>query len=139
MITAGILSRIGYHASGAMPRQLQFFTIRYTPNIVTGEFINIAVILFDPSGGFCGVRFVSDWRPVRAFDPAADIEMLEALGREIEGQFRSGKGEEMLKSMDDSFSNAIQLSPGTVYLVNDLPGEEIEKLAAHHLGKSLRS
>jgi hypothetical protein len=45
----------------------------------------------------------------------------------------------MLKSMDDSFSNAIQLSPGTVYLVNDLPGEEIEKLAAHHLGKSLRS
>jgi len=97
------------------------------------------VILFDPSGGFCGVRFVSDWRPVRAFDPAADIEMLEALGREIEGQFRSGKGEEMLKSMDDSFSNAIQLSPGTVYLVNDLPGEEIEKLAAHHLGKSLRS
>jgi len=139
LITAAILSRTGYHATGTMPRQLQFFTLRYTPNIVTGKFINIAVILFDPSGGFCGVRFVSDWQQVQAFDPDADIKMLEALGREIEGQFRSGKGEEMLKSMDDSFSNAIQLSPGTVYLVNDLPGEEIEKLAAHHLGKSLRS
>jgi hypothetical protein len=137
LITAAILSRIGYHATGAMPRQLQFFTLRYTPNIVTGEFINIAVILVDPSGGFWGVRFVSDWHQVLAFDPDADIEMLEALGNDIEGQFRSGKGKEILKTMEDSFSNAVQLSPGTVCLVNE-PGKEIEKLASHHLGKGMR-
>jgi len=136
LISDATLSRIGYHVTGAMPRQLQFFTLRYRSNIVTGNFITIAVILFDPSGGFCGVRVVSDWQQVRAFDPDADIEMLEALGREIEGQFRSGKGEEILKFMEDSFSNAVQLSPGTVCLVNE-PGKEIEKLAVHHLGKSL--
>ncbi len=138
MISAVILSRIGYHATGAMLRQLQFSTLRYTPNIVTGEFVNIAVILFDPSGGFCGVRFVSDWQHVQIFDPDADIEMLEALRRDIEGQFRSGKGEEILKTMEDSFSNAIQLSPGTTHQVND-PGKEIEKLASRYLGKARTS
>jgi hypothetical protein len=136
LITAAILSRFGYHATGTIPRQLQFFTLRYTPNLVTGEFINIAVILFDISGGFCGVRFLSDWQQVEAFDPDADITMLEALGREIEGQFRRGKGEEILKTMQDSFSNAVQLSDGTVCWVNE-PGKEIELLASRHLGKSL--
>jgi hypothetical protein len=118
-----------------MSRQLQFFTLRYAPNIVTGEFINIAVILFDPSGGFCGVRFVNDWQRVRTFDSDADVEMLEGLSRDIEGQFRSGKGEEILKTMEDSFSNALQLSPATVHLVND-PAMEIEKLAFQYLGES---
>jgi hypothetical protein len=136
LITAAILSRIGYHATGAMPQQLQFFTLRYMPNIATGEFINIAVILFDPSGGFCGVRFMTDWQQVQAFDPDADIKTLEAVGREIEEQFRSGKGEEILKTMEDSFSNAVQLSPGTVCLINE-PRKEIEKLASRHLGKSI--
>jgi hypothetical protein len=62
--------------------------------------------------------------------------MLEALGREIEGQFRSGKGEEILKTMEDSFSSGVQLSPGTVCLVSE-PGKEIEQLASRHLGKSM--
>jgi len=133
LISAAILSRIGYHATGVMPRQLQFSVIRYTPNIVAGEFINIGVVLFDPSGGFCGVRFVRDWQQVLVFDPDADIEVLEALGREIEGLFLGGKGEEILKTMEDSFSNAVQLSPGTVCLGND-PEKEIEKLASQYLG-----
>lgn len=105
------------------------------PNIVTGEFINIAVILFDPSGGFCGVRFVSDWQQVRRFDSEADIEMLKGMSREIEGQFRSGKGQEILKTMEDSFSNAVQLSPGTVHLTSN-PEKEIEKLAFQCLEES---
>jgi hypothetical protein len=133
LISAAILSRIGYHATGTMSRQLQFFTLRYTPNIVTGEFINIAVVLYDPSGGFCGIRFVSDWQRVRRFDADADIKMLEALSVDIEGQFRRGKGEEILKTMEDSFSNAVQLSPRTFHLVSD-PAQEIEKLAFRYLG-----
>jgi hypothetical protein len=119
-----------------MPRELQFFTIRYTPNIVTGESLNIGVVLFDPTGGFCGVRFVKDWQQVRVFDPDADIEMLEALGREIEGQFRQGEGDKILKTMQE-FSNAIQLSPGMSCSVSD-PGTEIERLARQYLGESLR-
>jgi Protein of unknown function (DUF3037) len=131
-----ILSWIGYHTSASMPRPLQFFTICYAPNVVAGKGINIGVVLFDPEGGFCGVRFVKDWRQVRGIDPDADIEMLEALGRDIESQFRRGKGEEILKTMEDSFSNAIQLSPATIHLVHD-PAKEIEKLASQYLGECI--
>jgi len=126
---------MGYHATGPTMRRFQFFTIRYVPNIVTGEFVNIGVVLFDPSGGFCGVRFASDWGKVQGFDPDVDIQMLEALCRDIEAHFRGGKGEEILRTMEDSFSDAVQLSPGTVYLADE-PGKEIEKLASQHLGKS---
>jgi hypothetical protein len=136
-LISAIVSQIGYHATNAMPKKLQFFRICYSPSMVAGTSINIGVVLCDPSGGFCGVRFLEDWQPVRFIDPDADIEMLEALGRDIEGQFRRCKGEEILKTMKDSFSNAIELSPGRVCLVND-PAKEIEKLGSQYLGKSMR-
>jgi hypothetical protein len=135
LIPPAILPLIGYHVAGAAMRKLQFFTIRYVPKIVTGEFVNIGVILSDPSGGFCGVRFLRDWEKVQGLDPDADIKMLEALCGDIEGHFRRGKGAEILKTMGDSFSNTIQLSPGTVCLADE-PGKEIAKLASRHLGTS---
>ncbi len=117
-------------------RQLQFVTVRYTANIVAGEFINIGLVLFDPRGGFWGVRFRRNWQQVRVFDPDVDLETLEALGRDIEERFRRGEGEEILKTMADSFSNAVQLSAGSAILVDD-PAEEIEKLASQLLGEGM--
>jgi hypothetical protein len=138
LISPVILSLMGYHGTGATVRELQFFTIRYVPDIVTGDFVNIGVVLFDPSGGFCGVRFMNDWGKLQGFDPDVDIQMLEAMSRDIEAEFRSGRGEEILKTMEDSFSNAVQLSPRMILSANK-PREEIEKLASLHLGKSMNT
>ncbi len=70
-------------------RQLEFFLLRYVPNVVKDEFVNIGVVMVEPGakgGGFAEVRFTRDWRRVRCLDPQADVEMLEALEREIRGQ-----------------------------------------------------
>lgn len=133
MIPNANLSRVGYHIGGAMPLRLQFFTIRYVPNILAERSMSIGVVLFDPTGGFSGVRFLKDWKQVLVFDPYADILVLEALARDIERQFRTGKGEEILRIMEDSFSNAVQLSPGEVCSVDD-PAMAIEELASRYLG-----
>lgn len=117
-----------------MPRQLRFFAVYYTPNILTERSIGIGIVLIDPEGGFNVVRFLQDWQEVLVFDPNADIQMLEALGRDIAGRFRRGEGEEMLRVMEDSFSNAVQLSPAITHSAND-PAKEIERLAAQYLGK----
>ena len=70
-------------------RQLEFFLLRYVPDAVKDEFVNIGVVMVEPGangGGFAEVRFTRDWRRVRCLDPQADVEMLAALERDIRGQ-----------------------------------------------------
>jgi len=113
-------------------KQLEFFLLRYVPDAVKDEFVNIGVVMLEPAAngaGFADVRFTRDWRRVRCLDPQADVEMLEALERDIRGQLReSQNGEALLRRLEDSFSNVIQLSATKACLAED-PGKEMETLA----------
>src|SRR5579863_8905128 len=117
-------------------RQLEFFLLRYVPDAVKDEFVNIGVVMMEPGvngGGFAEVRFTRDWRRVRCLDPQADVEMLAALEREIRGQLATTHDREvLLRRLEDSFSNMIQLSAAKGCLVED-PVREIEALASIYL------
>ena len=55
-------------------RKLEFFLLRYVPNAVKGEFVNIGIILFERAANdaeFADVRFTNDWKRVRCLDPQA--------------------------------------------------------------------
>lgn len=111
-------------------RQLEFFLLRYVPDAVKDEFVNIGVVMFEPaadSAGFADVRFTRDWRRVRCIDPDVDTEMLEALERDIRAQL-TGDREVLLRKIADSFSNVIQVSPMKACLAEE-PAKEIETLA----------
>jgi len=113
-------------------RQLEFFLLRYFPNVVTGEFINIGLVAHEPSrngSGFADVRFRRDWRVVRCHDPQADIEVLESLEREMRANLREMTDRQaLMRRLEDSFSNSIELSPVKGCLTQD-PAKEIEALA----------
>ena len=69
-------------------KQLEFFLLRYVPDAVKDEFVNIGVVMVEAGAGtagkrFADVRFTQDRRRVRCLDPQADEEMLEVLEREI--------------------------------------------------------
>src|ERR1700680_3289455 len=104
-------------------RQLEFFLVRYVPDAVKEEFVNIGVVMVEPGangGGFAEVRFTRDWRRVRCLDPQADVEMLAALERDIRGQLGSAPDRAvLLKRLQDSFSNLIQISPTKGLLAED--------------------
>src|SRR5579863_5194427 len=104
-------------------RQLEFFLLRYVPDAVKDEFVNIGLVMVEPGangGGFAEVRFTRDWRRVRCLDPQADVEMLEAMEREIRGQLRqTGDRELLMRRLEDSFSNLIQISPAKGCLAED--------------------
>lgn len=94
-------------------RQCEFFLVRYVPDSVKNEFVNIGVLLresLQPENML--VRFTQDWTRVRCIDPEADIEMLEALEAEI--RLRLGAPQaglpSMMKTMEDSFSNLLQIT-----------------------------
>ena len=87
-------------------RQLEFFLLRYVPDAVKDEFVNIGVVMVEPGangGGFAEVRFTRDWRRVRCLDPQADVEMLEALEREIRGQLATAHDRESFAATDGGF------------------------------------
>jgi hypothetical protein len=117
-------------------RQLEFFLLRYVPDAVKDEFVNIGLVMIEaePNGtGFADVRFTRDWRRVRCLDPQADVEMLEALEREIRGQLGERRDREALRRrLEDSFSNVIQLSPAKGCLAED-PAVEIETMTSLYL------
>ena len=119
-------------------KQLEFFLLRYVPDAVKDEFVNIGVVMVEAGAGtagkrFADVRFTRDWRRVRCLDPQADEEMLEVLEREIRGQLATEHDREiLLRRLQDSFSNVIQLSPTKGCLAED-PVAEIEVMASIYL------
>ncbi|HEX9198348.1 MAG TPA: DUF3037 domain-containing protein [Acidobacteriaceae bacterium] len=115
-------------------RQCEFFLLRYVPDAVKDEFVNVGVVLFESSGGWADVRFTKDWKRVRCLDPDADVEMLEGLEREIKERMLEGASSQewLVKRMQDTFSNAIRLTP-TKAVLADSPQEEIARLAEMYL------
>jgi len=109
----------------------EFFLLRYVPDAVKGEFVNIGVVLLNPAGA--EVRFSQDWARVKCMDPDADLEMLQS----IESELRAGladheRRESVLKKLRDSFSNTIHVSPFTACLAES-PQAEADLLATQSL------
>jgi hypothetical protein len=126
-------------------RQCEFFLLRYVPDAVRDEFVNLGVVLYESgeadSGqvAFADVRFTRDWRHVRCLDPDVDVEMLEALEREIRERLAEGGNsrEWLLHRMEDTFSNAIRLTSAKAVLAES-PQAEIENLAQLYLERVRR-
>src|SRR5258708_2112364 len=114
-------------------KQLEFFVLRYVPDAVKDEFVNVGVVMLESGAngeGFADVRFTRDWRRVRCLDPQADGEMLEALESDIRKQLGEARDREvLLRKLDDSFSNLIQVS-ATKACLSEEPGKEMEMLAS---------
>jgi len=111
--------------------QCEFFLIRYAPDAVKNEFVNVGVAVLDPNG-FADVRMTHDWRRVKCLDPAADTEVLEALEADLRSMLADPDRDKLMAKIRDSFSNAIQLTPAKAVLAED-PAVEIENLARMYL------
>jgi len=114
-------------------RQLEFFLLRYVPNVARDESVNIGLIMTErggDGGGFADVHFTKDWKRARCLFPDTDVEMLEALGREIRSRMANVQDLAlMIEEMKDRYSNAIQLSAVRQVLTED-PASEMKNLAS---------
>jgi hypothetical protein len=100
------------------PLQCEFLLVRYVPDPVKNEFVNIGVLLREaarpgePGEAAPLVRFTKDWARVRCVDPDADIEMLEAMETEMRRRLLEPgtEGPPLLATMEDSFSHQVQIT-----------------------------
>jgi Protein of unknown function (DUF3037) len=123
----------------ATKQQCSFFLLRWVPDAVKNEFINIGLVLL-PGTGAPELRFTEDWSRVRSLDPEADIEMLENFQAELGERLREAgePSELLLRRIQDSFSNSLQASGFTACLA-DSPTAEADALARIYLERPPRS
>ena len=106
-------------------RRFEFFQVRYVPDTVKNEFVNIGVLVReagDERGGETLVRFTRDWQRVRCLDPGADTSMLERLEADLRQRLASTEegAKPFLVQMLDSWSNTLQISDAKACLAENL-------------------
>jgi hypothetical protein len=106
-------------------KQCEFQLIRYVPDAVRDEFVNIGVLLREAGGVDAPlVRMTRDWARVRCADPEADTEMLEALEEELKARLAETPPEgarPLMEVIEDSFSNLVQVTDAKGCLADSLP------------------
>lgn len=114
--------------------QCEFFVLRYVPDSVKDEFVNIGVVLLAGKAGYAGVRFTRDWARVRCLDSQADLEMLQSLEEDFSRRLATGTAHEIIGKLEDSLSNSLQMTSPKA-LLTDAPEQELGRLATYYLDR----
>jgi hypothetical protein len=115
-------------------RPLAYQVVRYAPNLVRDEWINIGVLLTDPASGRMLRRLIEEpeeFARVRRLHPAADQDLLRRLPEEFEAQLE-GQAVAGLARLEQTLSNAIQISPQKGLLAEDMDAE-LDRLYRDHI------
>lgn len=132
-------------------RTCAYRILRYTPNLIRDEWVNIGVLVYDPQSGERRLRLIEEQEEharLRRLHPEADESLLWALRDDLEDRFefaRSSNGhgsngrdsngsalQELLRKWDDTLSNALQRAPQKGVIANDLDAE-LERLYGDHV------
>jgi len=114
-----------------------YHVIRYTPNLIRDEWVNIGVVIHDPAAGKFRVRLIeeeAEYARVRRLHPAANETLLRGVGPMLEDSLREHGGNlaAWIAKLDRTLSNAVQFSPQTGLLADDLDAE-IDRLYSSHV------
>lgn len=102
--------------------------LRYTPNLLRDEHLNIGVVLHEPASGRAELRVVeteSELARVRRLHPLADLDLIRRLEGELRAQMaqHGGEAQAWLARLDQTLSNTVQLSPQRAVLTTDFDAE----------------
>lgn len=116
-------------------KHCELYIVRYVPDLVRGEALNIGLFLHCAVERFLGCAFVADFRRLRYFDPRADPRLLKELQPQFELEIDENEEdlEGYLGRIRGSFSNLIQFSEPQPCLLRD-PQAEMPVLLARYAG-----
>jgi hypothetical protein len=120
-------------------RPCAYHVVRYTPNLVRDEWVNIGILLFDPAGGRILQRLVeepAEFARVRRLHPNADEELLRCLSEYFSSQSSAANGnagpQGYVTRLEQTLSTTVQLSPQRGLLTDDLEAE-LDRLYHDHV------
>jgi len=123
-------------------RSLAYHVLRYVPNLVRDEWVNIGVLVFNPRTGERRLRLIEDpteFTRIRRLHPSVNEAVVRALRDELEDRLDSwaDKGPSMplqtiLRKCDETLSTTLQIAPQKGVLADDLDAE-LERLYTDHV------
>ena len=119
-------------------KECSYFLVRYVPDVVREEFINIGLFLFCPAEQFLDCLFSDDFRRLSRFHAQADIRFFRELQPHFEQQIEEHENDlaGYIREMQESYSNLIQLSPPRTCRTADLRAQ-LQDLFERHVGARL--
>jgi len=122
---------------------LTYRILRYVPNLVRDEWVNIGVLIFDSKSGERRLRMIEEqeeFARVRKLHPSADQAVLRGLREHLESRFDSAGAangsaadwQQVLAKLDNTLSEALQLAQPKGVLGGDLDAE-LDRLYADHV------
>ncbi len=116
-------------------KECSFFLVRYVPDLVRDEYLNIGLFLHSPQERYLGCMFTDDFRRIKRFHPQADLELLRELQQHFEQEIDEQETdlEGYIRLMQDSFSNLIQVTSPRPCLLHE-PQTEIQDLFSRYVG-----
>jgi hypothetical protein len=107
-----------------------FRILRYVPNLLRDEWMNIGVLLVDP-GGQLHARLLqeeADFARLRRLYPQVDVVLLRALAGDFQERAQKpGEGTTLVAGFEETLSNALQLGPQKAVLTANAEAE-LERL-----------
>jgi Protein of unknown function (DUF3037) len=118
---------------------LRYRVLRYTPNLVRDEWVNVGVLLEEVGGATPrrDARFIeedAEIARVRRIHPGADQGLLRALAGDFDARLRSPTAAADLEKLDQMLSNVLQFSPVRALLAEDFDAE-LERLYREHVAR----
>jgi hypothetical protein len=116
---------------------LRYRILRYTPNLIRDEWINVGLLLEEIDGPRRAMRLIeetSEIARVRRLHPGADEDLLRALPSEFDARLRAPEAEvrTYLEKIGQTLSNALQFSPQIAVLAEDFDAE-LDRLFRDHV------
>jgi hypothetical protein len=131
-------------------RKCEFFVLRYAPDVVKGEFVNIGVVLLENGdSGFTDLRLTRDWRRARCLDPDIDVGLLEAFEQDLRSKLQSrvpeivnykgpmSRREWLLDQIESGWAGTLQMT-AVMGVLTESPEAEIGLLAKAYLESQAR-
>ncbi len=128
--------------SREVERGLAYHVLRYVPNLVRDEWVNIGVLVFNPRTGERRLRLIEDqveYTRIRRLHPSVDEAVLRALRDDLEDRLDSWADngpaiplQAILSKCDATLSTTLQIAPQKGVLAEDLDAE-LERLYTDHV------
>src|SRR5258708_9811299 len=123
-------------------RGLAYHLLRYVPDLVRDEWVNIGVLVFNPRTGERRLRLIEDqveYTRIRRLHPSVDEAVLRALRDDLEDRLDSWADngppiplQAILSKWDATLSTTLQIAPQNGVLAEDLDAE-LERLYTDHV------
>ena len=122
---------------------LTYRILRYTPNLVRDEWVNIGVLLEDGRAERRAVKLIEDdaeFARVRRMYPGTDDALLRALPADFDARLGGPAAEaaKYIEKLGDTLSNALQFSPVKGVLAEDFD-TELDRLYHDHVAPPARA